>query len=632
MLLKKLSTIIFLFFVINGYTQNNFQFSPQNPKAGDVITITYIPAGDLADIQQPIEAIAYSIGSKGRAADDIILNKNGRAYIGTIKTDTSQNFIFIGFSSDKKVDNNFNNGYWIQLYEGDKLKKGSNVSLSQFYQGMGGQVSVDANNDKALQILEKEFLLYPENKKAYLASYIRLYGVVNKAEAPALIQKEIENVLKTGLKEEADYTLVENLYNLAKLPEQAKLITSLKKQKFPNGRWAIGETIQKFNLEKDITAKEQMLKDITQKIKTDENWKYLESSLPFFQSAIPSAYLANKDYIGFKNAAANIKDQARVASLYNNAAWEMQKDNDNLKLAEELSARSLVISKNEWKNPSADKPGYLSKKQWDKSREITYATYADTYAMVLYRMGEYKKGLTYARENLKFDKGMATSSNNTYALLAEKTVPVKQYKKELEQFVKDGKSTPEIKDILKRVYTKQQKSDAGFDNYIATLEKENYLQMLAELRKSMINEAAPSFALYDLNKNKVDIADLKNKIVVVDFWATWCGPCKASFPAMQKMVNKFKDNPDVKFVFVDTWEKGENKQKDASDFIAAHKYTFHVLQDNDDKVVEQFKVNGIPTKFIIDKNGIIRFKAIGYEGDDKLVNELTAMLELVQKS
>ncbi|MDQ6757385.1 MAG: redoxin domain-containing protein, partial [Bacteroidota bacterium] len=530
------------------------------------------------------------------------------------------------------VDNNFNNGYWIQLYEGDKLKKGSNVSLSQFYQGMGGQVSVDANNDKALQILEKEFLLYPENKKAYLASYIRLYGVVNKAEAPALIQKEIENVLKTGLKEEADYTLVENLYNLAKLPEQAKLITSLKKQKFPNGRWAIGETIQKFNLEKDITAKEQMLKDITQKIKTDENWKYLESSLPFFQSAIPSAYLANKDYIGFKNAAANIKDQARVASLYNNAAWEMQKDNDNLKLAEELSARSLVISKNEWKNPLADKPGYLSKKQWDKSREITYATYADTYAMVLYRMGEYKKGLTYARENLKFDKGMATSSNNTYALLAEKTVPVKQYKKELEQFVKDGKSTPEIKDILKRVYTKQQKSDAGFDNYIATLEKENYLQMLAELRKSMINEAAPSFALYDLNKNKVDIADLKNKIVVVDFWATWCGPCKASFPAMQKMVNKFKDNPDVKFVFVDTWEKGENKQKDASDFIAAHKYTFHVLQDNDDKVVEQFKVNGIPTKFIIDKNGIIRFKAIGYEGDDKLVNELTAMLELVQKS
>ena len=155
--------------------------------------------------------------------------------------------------------------------------------------------------------------------------------------------------------------------------------------------------------------------------------------------------------------------------------------------------------------------------------------------------------------------------------------------------------------------------------------------MVAELRKSMLNEAAPSFALYDLNKNKVDIADLKNKIVVVDFWATWCGPCKASFPGMQKMVNKYKDNPEVKFVFVDTWEKGDNKAKNAGDFITANKYTFHVLQDNEDKVVEQFKVEGIPTKFVIDKNGVIRFKAIGFDGsDEKLVTELTAMIELAK--
>jgi thiol-disulfide isomerase/thioredoxin len=242
----------------------------------------------------------------------------------------------------------------------------------------------------------------------------------------------------------------------------------------------------------------------------------------------------------------------------------------------------------------------------------------------------YKKGLIYARENLKLDKGMATSSNNTYALLAEKTLPVKQYKKELEQFVKDGKSTADIKEVLKRVYNKEKKSDTGFDNYIANLEKASYLQMVAELRKSMLNDTTPSFALYDLDKNKVDIADLKNKIVVVDFWATWCGPCKASFPTMQKMVNKYKDDPNVKFVFVDTWENGENKQKDASDFIATNKYTFHVLLDVDNKVVEQFKVKGIPTKFILDKNGVIRFKSVGWDGDEKLSNELSAMIAMAQ--
>ena len=67
------------------------------------------------------------------------------------------------------------------------------------------------------------------------------------------------------------------------------------------------------------------------------------------------------------------------------------------------------------------------------------------------------------------------------------------------------------------------------------------------------------------------------------------------------------------------------------DFIAANKYDFHVLMDNDSKVVEQYNVEGIPTKFIIDKTGTIRFKSIGFDGsDDKLVSELSAMIDMTK--
>ena len=155
---------------------------------------------------------------------------------------------------------------------------------------------------------------------------------------------------------------------------------------------------------------------------------------------------------------------------------------------------------------------------------------------------------------------------------------------------------------------------------------------MEEIRKSMINETSPSFALMDLDGNNVSISELKGKVVVVDFWATWCGPCKASFPGMQRMVNKYRNNPNVRFLFVDTWEKGDDKKKLAADFINANKYTFQVLMDNEDKVVSMFKVEGIPTKFVIDPKGMIRFKSVGYSGnDEKLVTELTAMIDLASQ-
>ena len=634
MLTRKLFTMLFLLAAITTYSQKNFSYTPQNPKAGDLISFTYEPAGDLANTMEKVEAVVYITGSKGRKADDLPLTRNGKNYTGSIQTDTSQSFINIGFYVDKKYDNNFNEGYFIVLNDekGDAKKSGY-MNLSQFYQFAGQNVGVERNNEKAIQYMEKEFTLYPDTRKTFLVSYLRLYNQVKKEEAPALIQKEIEMAMKQGLKDETDYTNLEGLYALAKLPEQGKFITSLKKEKFPNGRWTVNEILQKFFAETDTEKQKKLLAEIVQKAESgDENWKNVKQNLSNYKLQLAYAYATAKKWDDFKKAIeeSGITDKSTIASLYNNTAWEMQKTSDNLALAEEFSRIATMQSKEDWKTPATPKPDYMTAKQWQQNREFTYAMYADTYGMVMYRMGQYKKGLPYAKDAaIVINKGKSADENNTYALLAEKTLPAKQYKKEIEQFIKDGKSTSEMNDILKRTYIKEHRSETGFNDYIAVLQKENYLKMVEELRKSMLNEAAPSFALLDLDGKKINITDLKGKVVVVDFWATWCGPCKASFPGMQRMVNKYKENPDVKFVFVDTWERVEDKPKNAADFISNNKYSFHVLLDNDNKVVEQFKVDGIPTKFVIDKNGNIRFKAIGFDGsDDKLIAELTAMIDI----
>ena len=160
-------------------------------------------------------------------------------------------------------------------------------------------------------------------------------------------------------------------------------------------------------------------------------------------------------------------------------------------------------------------------------------------------------------------------------------------------------------------------------------------KLRTDLAKEMINKPAPMFALKDLKGKTVSLADLKGKVIIVDFWATWCGPCKASFPGMQMALNKYKDNPNVKFVFIDTWEREENYLPGVKKFIADSKYTFNVLMDEKDndgkqaKIVTAYGVEGIPTKFVLDGNGNIRFKHIGFSGGaDELVDEVSIMIDM----
>jgi thiol-disulfide isomerase/thioredoxin len=137
--------------------------------------------------------------------------------------------------------------------------------------------------------------------------------------------------------------------------------------------------------------------------------------------------------------------------------------------------------------------------------------------------------------------------------------------------------------------------------------------------------------LLDIAGNKVSFDDYRGKIIIIDFWATWCGPCLAPFPGMKKAVVKYENDSWVKFLFINTWERVEEKTKNAADFILKNDYPFHVLVDDENKVIEKYKVSGIPTKFIIDSEGNIRFKSIGFAGsDDKLVEELSTMISLIK--
>jgi peroxiredoxin len=121
------------------------------------------------------------------------------------------------------------------------------------------------------------------------------------------------------------------------------------------------------------------------------------------------------------------------------------------------------------------------------------------------------------------------------------------------------------------------------------------------------NKKAPDFSLKDLKGREVEIKQFKGKVIFLNFWATWCGPCKEEMPGMEALHRQLKEKNFVMLTISVDYEGIRPVQE----FINKHQYTFPVLLDPKGETLDLFEVKGIPTTFLIDKKGKMLGKAIG---------------------
>ncbi len=132
---------------------------------------------------------------------------------------------------------------------------------------------------------------------------------------------------------------------------------------------------------------------------------------------------------------------------------------------------------------------------------------------------------------------------------------------------------------------------------------------------------APDFTLLDPQGNEHTLSDYRGQIVVLDFWATWCGPCLAVMPELQAIHEQYKDQG-VVMVGVNAWENG-----DPHALMAARNWDYLLLLDGD-RVASDFQVTGIPTMVVVDQNGMIIQRQVGAGPNvrEELASTITVLL------
>lgn len=257
-------------------------------------------------------------------------------------------------------------------------------------------------------------------------------------------------------------------------------------------------------------------------------------------------------------------------------------------------------------------PSYVSREQRQEATAKATANAKALIGLIRMQQGFTEEAKTHVEAALALSKDAETLMNSgdfySKARLPEKAFDA--YKSIVLDIPEDTIALQKMKASFMAINQNPEAWEKQIEELNAHWKKE----MLARLQKEIINVPSPEFmnALVDLKGNPLSADLIKDKILVLDFWATWCVPCMHEMPYIQNAYEKYKDRDDVLFMVINSGSN--NTLQDAQGWWGNKRYSFPVFYNKDRNIGEKFGFNVIPATYIIDKKGNVRFKTIGFEG------------------
>jgi thiol-disulfide isomerase/thioredoxin len=614
-------------------TANRFSFLPANPVAGSEITVRFNADSTGLAQADSINMIAslYSVDADNTV--DVKMQKDGNYWSGRIKTADSTRGVIIKFvdasteAEDNEIAcNNDDKGFVIHLYDKKGVMvPGSLAGLANAIWDWGSNyLNLSLDVKLAEVYFKKDFSKNPGVKNDYLDSYLSLEAYMHNDQRDSIIKAELSPVEAKKNKSEKDLTLLVKWFDFIKSPEKSNLYKTMLSKEYPKSDYIQMQEYQTINNLKNINSQLARLH------KFQKEFPSSDYKRPLYYSILLK-YFKQK---GYKNAITLILNNSEnlFPHLYYYVANSMLQENTQLEDALIIAKAGVNKARDEIKNPKSKKSPYETSmlRMNNDKRQLALNLYVE--AMILDKLQRDQEAEPLIEEAVNEFWEKSSEINEFYVKVLLKN---SEYDKVLDKagaFIKSGYSTGIMEKLFKQAYIKKNGSDEGLEKLLKANDNAASAKLSESIKSQMINLPAPVFTLMDLDGNKINLNELKGKTVVIDFWATWCGPCVASFPGMAKVLDNYSNDHNVKFFFVDTYESVKDKKRYAADFIKKNNYKFEVLLDTAHIVADKYQVSGIPAKFFIDKNGKIRYKSTGFSGNtDQMVKEVSAVITILNK-
>jgi len=619
---------------------NVFSISPEHPAIGSAFTVTYNAAAPTAKLKDATGIELYSLVFRNGDEPlflDLPMKKEGNRWTasGQIADKNSSYMIFRCVSHDQ-ADDNGDNGFDAMIAGSDgKPVMGSHEARGLILSyGQYNSFKRTKDLERAKDELNQEMQMYPRNWRAQIDLLSMMYHEDHSDEGKARLKPEVEKTFETNKENEEAVARIVESYGMYGDSAKADMIEKEATASKPHGLVARLSRYSHIMEEKDhakrATMIQQYLNDYPDLEKKEMKIKRLD---------LERAYHGANENDKAAEVLSGIENPSYDS--WNGLAWDLIEKGQELEKAVAWARKGVDLSR----TPDPDaKRFYSTLNKWEGGMKYGTGSVLDTYAYGLFQLGKTEDAEKSYAEAYLLMNGDAAEVNGRYLECMNRNGHFdKAYEVGFDR-VKNGKSDDKLIGELKVAFAEKEGSTDAFaklteekqkkfENLLAEAGKSNREAARKKALEGRLSKPSVDFTLNDLSGKPVTLSSLKGKIVVVDFWATWCGPCKASFPYLQKVHEKYRDNDKVVFLAVDTWEREKDipaTVENARKFMAEHKYTFPVVFDliTGKKVAEKYEVEGIPTKFIIDKKGNVAFKNIGFSGPD-MEDELITQIELL---